>query len=318
MVANTYPLVSAVVLTWNQLSLVLDCLDSLRRIDYPRFRVVAVDNGSQDGTAAMIRERCPDVTVVENRQNLGFAEGNNVGIRRSLADGADYVMLLNDDTVVAPEMVRELITFAELRPAVGIVGPVIRYQDVPHIIWSAGNTIDWRTGSLRRLCANRRDSEAPTRPYGVDYVTGCALCIKREVIERIGLLDARYFIYYEESDWCMRARAKGYEVMVIPSARIWHKVSATMKQDSPATTYYMTRNAFLFLARHMRGRARVAALARVSLRELRTTAAHSVKPQYRHLRANRDARVLGVRDALLGRWGKMGPDVEVLCFPGKQ
>jgi GT2 family glycosyltransferase len=306
------PRVAIIVLTWDGRELTLDCLASLNGLDYPNHRIIVVDNGSHDGTVEAVRRQYPSVTVIHNGENLGFAEGNNVGIHQALAQGFDYVLLLNNDTVVDPQMLQALVGVAESEGQIGIVGPVIYYHDEPEVVWSAGNAVDWRAVTLRRLHADTRDSH-PDVPYDVDYVTGCALCIKREVAEQIGLLDPRYFIYFEETDWCFRARAHGYKVVVAPQARLWHKVSATMRQDSPTTTYYMTRNAFLFLNTHLRGSGRMRAVARAWLQEGRVVVAHTLKPRYTHLRRNRDARLFGLRDALLGRWGKMGPDVSLAC-----
>jgi GT2 family glycosyltransferase len=210
-------------------------------------------------------------------------------------------------------VLRALVTVAQSEPQIGLVGPVIYCSDRPETIWSAGNAIDWSTGAVRRLHADERDGH-PNVPYQVDYVAGTALCIKREVIEAVGPMDPRYFFYFEETRWCLAAQGKGYRAVVVPAARIWHKVSATIGPDSPATTYYMTRNVFLFLASSLVGGRRLRILAATWQRELRTVLAHSLKPQYRHLRRHRDARVLALRDALLGRWGKMGPDVARVCY----
>ena len=244
-----------------------------------------------------------------------FAVLRRHGIRRALADGADYVLLLNNDTLVAADMVSRLVAVAEADPSIGIVGPVICYHEPSDVIWNAGNAIDWQYGQVANLFGDEQAERIDGPVCAVDYVTGCALCIKEPVANQIGLLDARFFIYYEETDWCVRAREHGYRTVMVPGARIWHKVSRTMGVASPATTYYMTRNQFLFFARHTCGVARTALLARILLRELRTLAAHSLKPRYRSLRRQRDARLLALRDACLGRWGKMGPDVTQVCYP---
>lgn len=303
-------MVAIIVLAWNQCALTLACISSLSSLDYTGHQIIVVDNGSQDGTAEAVRQRYPGVTVLENRENLGFAEGNNVGIRWAMEHGADYVILLNNDTVVDSHMLTALIAAAESDSQVGIVGPLIYYYDQPEVIWSAGSVIDWRTVAFRRLPAG---VGCHPSAYEVDYVTGCALCTKRQVIEQVGLLDPRYFLYYEETDWCLRGRAKGYKVMVAPQARMWHKVAATIGQGSPAITYYMTRNVFLLLDKNLHGTQRLWALAISWLREVRTVLAYTLKPCYQHLRRDRDARVFALRDAWVGRWGKMGPDVERVC-----
>src|SRR5262245_37473647 len=136
------PHVAIILLNWNQPEYTLACLRSLGQLEYPNVTVTVVDNGSTDGSPALIRARYPDVTLIENGRNLGFAAGNNVGIDLAMRDGADYVMLLNNDTEVAPDMVDDLIAVAESDSSIGIVGPKILYYDLPDTIWSAGGTID--------------------------------------------------------------------------------------------------------------------------------------------------------------------------------
>lgn len=311
------PAIALIVLTWNQRDVTLDCLASLAGLDYPteRLQIVIVDNGSTDGTAQAIRARYPTVVVLENGQNLGFAEGNNVGIRHALQAGADYVVLLNNDTTVDPAMLRELLTAIESDPTIGIVGPKMLYFDQPDVIWCAGNAINWRTGATVRLEGDQPDSQMDEAPREVDFITACAICIRREVIEQIGLLDPRFFIYYEEADWCARARLAGWRVIYVPRARLWHKVSAAMGVAMPATAYYMSRNVLLFLAKNQHGLARLRSIARAVGRNLLAAAAYTAKPQGGQRLPNRNARLLALRDAYLGRWGKMGPDVAAVCYP---
>ncbi len=318
MTQDTLPTVAIVVLTWNQRDLTLDCLASLAKMAYPADLVqIVVDNGSSDGTAAAVHERFPDVTVLENGDNLGFAEGNNVGIRYALARGADYVMLLNNDTVVDAAMIGDLIAAAESSHEVGIVTPTIYYYDRPDYIWCAGAEIDWQTAGSRRLRAEVIDDGRDKEPNEVGFASGCAICMKRQVIEKIGLLDPRFFIYYEETDWCFRASDAGWRTLYVPHAKLWHKVSAAMGTTSPATDYYMNRNVVLFVAKHRRGFARLALLGRVMGCNLLAALAYTVKPHHGLRLPNRNARLLAFRDAVLGRWGKMGPAVASVCYPSR-
>ena len=296
----------------------LDCLESLRGLDHPpdRLNTIVVDNGSTDGTSEDIRAHYPSVTVLKNRENLGFAEGNNVGIRHALGDAPDYVMLLNNDTILDPSMLTELLAVVESDPTVGAVGPKMLYSEQPDVIWCAGSSIDWPTGDAVRLQAEQRDTGADEGPREVEFITACAICLRREVIEEIGLLDRRFFIYYEEADWCLRARAAGWRILYVPAARLWHKVSAAMGTTSPATEYYMARNVLLFLAKHRRGVARLYSLILAVASHLRITAAYTAKPHGGQRIPNRDARLMALHDAVLGHWGKMGTDVAALCYPG--
>jgi GT2 family glycosyltransferase len=307
--------VAIIVLTWNQRDFTLDCLASLAQLDYPadRLQVIVVDNGSQDGTAADVRSRFPAVTVIENGENLGFAAGNNVGIRAALASGARYIMLLNNDTVVEPGLVAKLVAVLDQHAQAGIVGPKMLYFEPPDVIWCAGNRINWLTGKTDRCGAEVRD-QGPAEPVReVDYITACAVLLRREVIEQVGLLDPRFFIYYEETDWCVRARRAGWRILYCPHARIWHKVSAAMGTTSPATDYYFNRNRLLFLAKNLSGPRRALALTWSVARELVLIAAYTAKPHGGARRRNRDVRALALRDALLRRWGKMGADVAAIC-----
>lgn len=306
------PSVAVVVLNWNQRQLTLDCLASVYALHYPDPVVILVDNASTDGTAEAVLQHYPSTVIIENDANLGYAGGNNVGIRRALDLGVDYVVVLNNDTTVDPAFVDELVSVAKSDSRVGVVGPATYYSSDPDVVWSAGNSICWATGQVGRYHADARGFEL-REPYSADYLTGCALCIKREALELVGLLDERFFLCYEETDWCVRARHAGYGVLVAPRARLWHKVSATIGEGSPTTTYYMTRNASLFFSKHLRGRRLVRTQAAIWRRELRTIAAQTIRPRYAHLRSNRNVRILALRDALLRRWGRMGPDVARAC-----
>lgn len=312
------PKVSAIVLTWNQCAVTLECLESLRAQRYPNLEIILVDNGSEDDTIARVRAEFAEVVVIENGENLGFAEGNNAGLRHALRGDAAYIMLLNNDTAVDPAMIGTLLAPMQADPEIGVTGPKMLYFDQPETIWCAGNRLDPRTGESIRLRAEQPDNDDDMALLDVDFITACAICLRREVIEAIGLLDPRFFIYYEESDWCARVRAEGWRVVYVPQARLWHKVSATMGTTSPATEYYMTRNVMLYLAKNGRGLERVSSLARAVFSNVRTVAAYSLKAAYRQRRRNRDARLFALRDAVLGRWGKMGRDVNALCYGGRR
>jgi GT2 family glycosyltransferase len=318
MIENSFPLVSIVVLTWNQRDLTLDCLTSLSEMDYPadKLQIVVVDNGSHDNTPTAVRERFPSVVVLENGDNLGFAEGNNVGIYHALKGTAEYIMLLNNDTIVDKAMLRHLIDFAEASSDVGIVTPKIYYYDEPERIWCAGAAINWRTAGTSRLQAEETDRQSKEAPQDVDFASGCAICLKRSVVEQIGLLDDRFFIYYEETEWCVRAARVGWRIVYVPEARLWHRISSAMGVSSPATEYYMNRNVILFLLKSGRGIRVAFPLLRSLGRNLAAIAAFTVKSHNGHRIPQRNARVLALRDSLLGRWGKMGDDVARVCYPG--
>lgn len=295
------PQVMVLILNWNGLDETLACLASLRQIDYPDCRIVVVDNGSDNGSPTIIRERFPAVRVVENGENLGFTGGNNVGLRYALERDTDFVLLLNNDTEVAPDFLSRLVEAARVDTSVGIVGPTVYYHEQPERIWSAGGAIDWRRGETTMMGLNERDTgQLGLEPRPVDFVTGCALLVKREVVERIGLLDERFFAYYEEAEWCVRARQAGFQIWHVPRAKVWHKIPLDARDSSRVVHYYMVRNQLLFLKATG---APWRAWGYVLYGHLRTLVSWSVKRRWRHKRSHRSATLRAILDAGLGRWG---------------
>ncbi len=224
----TAPHVVVVVLTWNGRELTLDCLRSLEAVTTPGVRVLVVDNASKDGTATAIRERYGDrVDLLVNEANLGFAGGNNAGVRRALDQGARFILLLNNDTTVAPDFIDHLLLPLREPDAVGIAAPKIYFAQPPDRIWYAGGEIALWKGTARHIGIREADRGQYDRPHDVDYASGCAFLARREVFERAGLLDDRYLAYFEDADWCMRARRAGFAVRYVPAAKVWHRISAS-------------------------------------------------------------------------------------------
>ena len=311
------PLVAIVVLNWNNERDTLACLASLERLEYTQVVTIVVDNASTDHSVERIRATYPGVDVISNARNLGYAEGNNVGITRALEYGSDYVLILNNDTVVEPAALSELVTAAEVNPKAGILGPTVLCAEPEDRLFAAGGFIDWKRG-----IAVQRGRFQPAASYShlvqaeiVDFVPGCALLVRRSLIESIGALSKRYFLNFEDVEWCVRAQQAGRVVLYVPKAIIWHRISATLGRASPANTYYMTRNALLFFWKIAPMPIRVLAVAHIIGRTLRTLAAWTLKPQYRTegYRRNRAACVFAMRDFFLNRFGQMGPDVAGYC-----
>jgi GT2 family glycosyltransferase len=243
------PSISIVVLNWNGLADTLTCLESLRRLRYCNHRVVVVDNGSTDGSLATLRERAasPDVELVESGANLGYAGGNNLGIRRALEHNAEFVLVLNNDTIVDPELLNRLAAAAETHRGAGCFGPWIFYMHEPDRAWFTRS--EWSTEKLAftapgkgKLASDLSREEADT-----EYVCGAAMFFRSSVARRIGLFDERFFLVYEDSDWCCRARNAGFGCVSVPSARVWHKIASSFDTEaSPLRTYFSTRNRLLW------------------------------------------------------------------------
>ena len=243
------PRVAIIILNWNGKEDTIECLESLKHITYPNYEILLVDNGSADGSVECFRKRYPGMEIIENGENLGFAEGNNVGIRRAMAEGADYVLLLNNDTVVDPEFLGELVKVAEGDARIGIVGPKIYYYN-SKILQTVGNRVIVSLGQPFLRGLNEEDTNQYETICEVDSIPGCALLIKKEVITKIGLLDFRYFAYFEDMDWNLRANRAGYKIKIVPMSKIQHKGSASTKLNSPLYYYLHTRNRILFVKRH--------------------------------------------------------------------
>jgi GT2 family glycosyltransferase len=300
----TFPRVAVIILNWNGGQDTLDCLASLRQMDYPCFDVLIVDNSSTDGSIKAIRESFPEVSLIETGTNLGFTGGNNVGMRHALDRGVDYVLLLNNDTEVAVDLLTCLVDAVEVDPGVGVAGPLIYYYDQPEIIWSAGGAIDRQRGQARMVGIDEADSgRYGSTPREVDFVSGCALLVRSSVLERVGLLDERFFAYYEEAEWCIRVRRAGYHIVNVPRAKVWHKISPGRRADSPVVHYYMTRNRLLFLKCTQLGvRAWFHTLV---LEYLRTTVSWSLKPKWRDKLAQRNMMLRALYDYQRGRFGQI-------------
>lgn len=238
--------ISIIILNWNGLADTKECLASLAKATSPRFDVVVVDNASknQDAVVYALRREFPKVEVIALPENRGFAGGNNVGIEWAKKRKSDYMLLLNNDTMVAPDFLKQLVDTVESDKTIGIVGPKIYYHSDSKKVWYNGAAFSWLDGG-KHFTGDRNEI------HETSFATGCALLIKREVIEKIGLMPEEYFLYYEDVDWSFRAHKAGFRLMVAPKSHVWHKVSSsTSKLGEPVRHYYHIRNALLLASRH--------------------------------------------------------------------
>jgi GT2 family glycosyltransferase len=231
-----YPRVSIVIVNWNGASDTVECLESLQKIVYPSHDVVVVDNGSSGDDVHVLRAKFSDhVAVIQNDRNYGFAEGSNIGMRHALkAYNPAYLLLLNNDTVVGPGFLNELVAAAEDDHSIGILGPKILYHDHDgrsDAVWFTGGGIRWWHPKIWRFLD--LGGQGPKR-ISVDWVSGAAMLIRVSMIDRVSLLDSGYFFSHEDIDYCLRARRHHFKVVYVPTSVIWHKVGRSRSMADPA------------------------------------------------------------------------------------
>jgi len=306
------PLVYAIVLNWNGWPDTLRCLASLRASRGVDLRVIVVDNGSTDGSAAHLAPllAAPWGELLCAGRNLGFTGGVNLGLRRALAHDPDYLFLLNNDATVAPDCVARLVAAAASRSDLGFVGPKIVWEGEPGRLWSAGMSVNWARAAINAHRDEPDDGRLDGRRL-VQGLTACALLVTPAVAARAGLLDDRYFAYYEDVDWLLRARRAGLRALYAGDARVAHQGSATTnrgagRSQSALANYYGARNGLLFMATHAPPAARPLALAILSARLLTALIRVLIGGRLGRPGAARRARaiVLGMIDAALGRFGE--------------
>jgi len=247
------PLVYVIILNWNLKDETVECVESVLKSTYSPYQGLIVDNGSNDGSVELFRSLFSDVDIIANDTNLGWASGNNVGIEYALHQKADYVLLLNNDTIVDENLLAEMVAVGESDKEIGILGPLIFYYDEPDKIWHLGVRESRFLPVPRSLAKDQKDKGQFTSPIPVDYVSGCAMLVKRSVFEVVGLMDAEYFMYYDEVDFCRRSRKVGFKIAAVPRAKMWHKVSRSARMVSSVIRYHHTKNRVLFYHAHPHG-----------------------------------------------------------------
>ena len=244
------PKVSIIILNWNGKKDTIECIKSLQKINYLNYEILLVDNGSLDGSVECFKKNYPEIELIENDINLGFAEGNNVGIKRALSNKTDYILLLNNDTILDNNFLDELIEVSESDSRIGIVGPTVYHYGKLNKIQFAGAKISLNTGRFKLYRLDKTDDGQFNETLDVDYVCGCALLGKKELFEKIGSLNKYYFAYWEETELCFRAKKAGYRVVYAPKSKIWHKGGATTGKIKGFQIYHMARNMFWFMKKY--------------------------------------------------------------------
>lgn len=248
MTENKLPLISIITLNYNQIKVTCEFIESTKKLTYPNYEIILVDNASKENPTELITKNYPNVRLIVNEENLGFTGGNNVGIR---AAKGDYYFVVNNDTEVTEDLFERLLEPFKVDSSIGVVCPKIRYFHNPTVLQYAGFTeINPVTG--RNIGIGDKEEDKGQHDTGgyTAYAHGAAMLLRRDVVEKAGTLADIFFIYYEELDWSARIRRAGYNIYYQPKALIYHKESITMGKESPIKAYYHNRNRILFMRRN--------------------------------------------------------------------
>lgn len=243
-------LVGVVILNWNRPKDTMECVRSVSTSEYKNHRIIVVDNGSTDGSPEEIQKTSLEIELLTNAENQGFAAGVNVGIRRALQLGAEYVLILNNDALVAPKCLEELVLAAKADSMIGICVPKILHYYQPTRIWSAGAQWTRLPPRVKMRGFDKEDGLDYANMCDLDYATGCALLVRSHVFRVVGTFDPAYFMYQEDYDFCHRVRQDGFRIVYVPRATVWHKVSQSLGENSYTKRYLWSRSTVLFYNKH--------------------------------------------------------------------
>jgi GT2 family glycosyltransferase len=238
--------VTIIILNWNNWQDTRLTIEACQKLAWPALHIIVVDNHSDNDSADKLHQFFPELDLIVTTANLGFAGGNNVGIRKALARGTDFIWLLNSDAIPAPDALTPLVSALQAHHSAACASSKIYFDDDPKRIWFAGGS--WSKGRLRlrQQGAYQSDHGQFAEMRHIGSVTGCSMLVPSAMFKTVGLLDERYFLYWEDTDWSARALKNGYFLLFVPASHVWHKVSATISPRSELQHYYVTRNGLFF------------------------------------------------------------------------
>ena len=236
------PKVFIIIVNYNGYKDTIECIESLNKIDYDNYKIVVVDNDSADESVLKIRGKFDTVKIIESNINLGFSGANNIGIKYAIDNKADYILLLNNDTEVEKDFLKNIINRVKDEKNIGISTGKIRYFDNKNIIWYGGGKFNRLKGNSYHIGLDELDKGQYDYEKKVSFISGCFMLIPIKVLNEVGLLSEEYFLYHEDTDYCCKVMKKGYELFYYGKSVIYHKVSASTGKNSELYTYYYTRN----------------------------------------------------------------------------
>lgn len=256
---NPFPTarVAIILINWNGYTLSQACLVSLRKVVDPDFVTVLVDNNSEDGSGQKLKEEFPEIELIQSQSNLGFTGGNNLGIQWAMGHSFEYVLLLNNDTVVEADFLQPLVSFLDQNPDYGAVQPKIMLERERNKIWNAGGGYFKCLGMSWSVGIGQEDQGQFDQEKDTPWITGCAMLIRSAVINEAGMLDDRFFAYYEDVEWSFRIRKSGFRLRYLPQSKIYHVAGGSSKKIKtkegivpPIIHYYRTRNHLFLIRKH--------------------------------------------------------------------
>lgn len=263
------PKVSIILVNYNGYKDTMDCINSLRAITYRNYEVIVIDNASKDQSVAILNDFLQDGEIlISSKENGGFSAGNNIGIKYALEHDADYCLLLNNDTVVEADFLDRLVEGYEFSIKCGLTIGKILYESMRDTIWYAGGSLSKRTARVEHWDYQNKDTNMNTHMQKVTFATGCCMCLSRKTVEAVGLMDESYFLYEEDADYCKRINDAGFDMVYVPLARIYHKVSASTGKTSKAAQIYSLRNRYLFVRKRYHGTNKILAYTFITLQTL--------------------------------------------------
>jgi len=251
------PKTAAIVLNWNSPQMTAECVRSLQATDNENLEILVVDNGSTDGSAGLLAREFPQITILRQSRNLGFAAGSNIGIRHALADGAVYVLLLNNDTTVARSFMREMLSAIEVDSRIAAVCPKIYFTHDRKTLWYAGADFSLWTGRPKHRGWKEIDHGQFDAHQDITQATGCAMLVRCSALDDVGLLDERFWAYVEDLDWSLRFLKRGYRLAFAPKACLWHCDGFTAGKllgsgSQAIRQFFSTRNIVFVARKHLR------------------------------------------------------------------
>lgn len=278
------PLVSIITINYNESEVTLDLLQSIRNLSYPNYEVIVVDNASPKDNPDIIKEKFPEVVLIKSTENLGFAGGNNLGVKKAKGD---YLLFINNDTIVPKGFIEPLVQTLQNDDSIGMVSPKIKFHWDPTLIQYAGYTpMNHWTIRNSSIGYHQKDNGDYDVPEETQSIHGAAMMVPKRVVDKVGMMTEIYFLYYEEHDWAEMIKRAGYKIYYQPKSHILHKESVSTGKFSPLKTYYISRNRILYARRNFRPfQLFISLLFQCFFSIPKNTLMYVVKREFTHLRA---------------------------------